>query len=299
MRHDRPSDTAKFVLNGVYWTSHHSRLRSEVPSGLAGDAVEMIRCLEWPERISGSWLQRRMLLWKAGLLQAISIPGIYLHQMLRKRFIESTVRNEVLSSVSQMVVFGAGFDTLSLRVAADHPGITVIEVDHPATQAVKIAAVKRFDLSTKRCVFVQSDIEEDGITGALAGCPDYDPDAATLFVAEGLTMYLSERRVRDLLRFVSGGSSDSRILFTYMEETPSGRWDFAEQRLLATKWLAFRNERFTWGSSPEVIPGLLADCGLQLMTHRTTEDLRSELLEEKNRGASLAHGENIVLAGCE
>ena len=112
-------------------------------------------------------------------------------------------------------------------------------------------------------------------------------------------MYLSEHRVRDLLRFVSRGSSESRIMFTYMEETSSGRWDFAEQRLLATKWLAFRNERFTWGSSPEVIPGLLADCGLQLMTHRTTEDLRSELLEEKNRGASLAHGENIVLAGCE
>ena len=296
MKHDRSSDTAKFVLNGIYWVSQHPRLGSEVPGGLSRYTGEMIRCVEWSGKPAGSWFERRMTLWKAGIMQAVSIPGIYLHQMLRKRFIESIARSEVLPSVSQLVVFGAGFDTLSLRVSASHPGLTVIEVDHPATQAAKVEAVERFNMSTGRCLFVESDLEKDGVTGGLERCPDYDPEAPTLFVAEGLTMYLSESRIRELLSYVAGGSPDSRLLFTYMEETPAGRWDFREQRSLATKWLAFRNERFTWGTTPDGLRDLIAECGLEVVAHRTPEDMRLEFLDAKNRDACLAHGENTVLA---
>ena len=296
MKHDRSSDTARFVLDGIYWVSQHPRLGTEVPGGLARCTAEMTRCVEWSGKPSGSWLDRRMTLWKAGFMQAISIPGIYLHQTLRKRFIESIARSEVLSSVTQLVVLGAGFDTLSLRVSASHPGLTVLEVDHPATQAAKIEALERFDMSTGRCIFVESDLENDGVAGGLARCREYDPEAATLFVAEGLTMYLSESRIRDLLNHVAGGSRDSRLLFTYMEERADGRWDFREQRFLATKWLAFRNERFTWGTSPEALRDLVAECGLDIVAHRTAEDMRLEFLDARNRNARLAHGENTVLA---
>ena len=108
-------------------------------------------------------------------------------------------------------------------------------------------------------------------------------------------MYLSESRVRELLETVAGGSPDSRLLFTYMEESATGRWDFREQRSLATKWLAFRNERFTWGSSPAALRELIAESGLTILAHRTAEDMRIELLDAKNRDARLAHGENTVL----
>ncbi|MBC02306.1 MAG: hypothetical protein CMJ34_03240 [Phycisphaerae bacterium] len=295
MKHDRSSDTARFVQNGIYWVSQHPRLGVEVPGGLSRYTAEMTRCLEWPDAPSGSRFGRSLILWKAALMQAVSIPGIYLHQMLRKRFIESIARSEVLPSVSQMVVFGAGYDTLSLRVSASHPGMTVIEVDHPATRARKIEALKGFNMATGRCTFLESDLEIDGIAGGLEGCPDFDPRVATLFVAEGLTMYLSESRVRELLGLVAEGSPESRLLFTYMEETPEGRWDFREQRLLAAKWLALRNERFTWGASPEALRGLVAECGLDVVAHRTPEDMRSEYLTERNRSATLAHGENTVL----
>ena len=295
MKHDRSSDTARFVLNGIHWVTRHPRLGREVPGGLARYTDEMIRCVEWSGRPSGSWFQRRKTRWKAGIMQAVSIPGIYLYQMLRKRFIESIARSHALPSVSQLVVFGAGFDTLSLRVSSSHPGMTVIEVDHPATQAAKVDALEEFNMSTGRCKFVESDLEKDGFGGGLERCPDYDPEAPTLFVAEGLTMYLSESRVRELLETVAGGSPDSRLLFTYMEESETGRWDFREQRSLATKWLAFRNERFTWGCRPEALRDLIAESGLAILAHRTAEDMRIEMLDAKNRDARLAHGENTVL----
>ena len=228
-------------------------------------------------------------------MQALSIPGIYLHQVLRKRFIESMARSEMLQSVNQLVIFGAGFDTLGLRLSASHPGLTVIEVDHPATQAVKIEAVRRFNMSTGRCIFVGSDLEGDGVAGALERCPEYDPETPTLFVAEGLTMYLSESRIRELLGHVSSASRNSRLLFTYMEERGPGCWDFQEQRRLATWWLGFRNERFTWGATPEGLRELVEEFGLEVLVHRTTAELADELLQDDNRGARLAHGENTVM----
>lgn len=296
MRHDRPSDTARFVLNGIHWVSQHPRLGSEVPRDLARYTDEMVRCVEWGGKAKVSWIDRRISRLKAGLMQAVSIPGIYLYQVMRKRYIESVARSHVLPNVSQLIVLGAGFDTLSLRIGSSRVGMTVIEVDHPASRAAKLEAIGRFNFSTGPCVFVDSDIDRDGIAESLARCPEYDPNAPTLFVAEGLTMYLQESRVRDLFEFVSGGSSESRILFTYMEEGPDGSWDFREQGALATRWLAFKNERFTWGAKRQAIAGILAQCGLDLVEERTAEDLRSDLLSPENRDVRIAHGENTVLA---
>ncbi len=296
MRHDRPSDTARFVLNGIHWVSQHPRLGSEVPRDLARYTDEMVRCVEWGGKAKVSWIDRRISRLKAGLMQAVSIPGIYLYQVMRKRYIESVARSHVLPNVSQLIVLGAGFDTLSLRIGSSRVGMTVIEVDHPASRAAKLEAIGRFNFSTGPCVFVDSDIDRDGIAESLARCPEYDPNAPTLFVAEGLTMYLQESRVRDLFEFVSGGSSESRILFTYMEEGPDGSWDFREQGALATRWLAFKNECFTWGAKRQAIAGILAQCGLDLVEERTAEDLRSDLLSPENRDVRIAHGENTVLA---
>ena len=295
MKRDRASDTARFVLDGIYWVSQHPRLGTEVPRDLARYTEEMVRCVEWRGKAKGSWIDRRVTRMKAGIMQSVSIPGIYLYQVLRKRYIESVARSLVLPNVSQLVVFGAGFDTLSLRMGSSHVGMTVIEVDHPASRAAKLEAIGRFNFSTGPCVFVESDIDRDGVADALDRCPQYDPDAPTLFVAEGLTMYLKESRVRGLFDFVAAGSPESRLLFTYMEEGPDGSWDFREQGAIATRWLARRNERFTWGATPNDLRHMLADCRLEVVEERTAEMLRSDLLSPSNREASLAHGENTVL----
>ena len=65
------------------------------------------------------------------------LPGILLHYALRKRFIEESARAFLERGGQQLVVLGAGFDTLAARIAEERPGVVCVEVDHPATQETK------------------------------------------------------------------------------------------------------------------------------------------------------------------
>jgi Leucine carboxyl methyltransferase len=62
--------------------------------------------------------------------------------LLRKCYIENQVRR-LLPSVKQVLVLGAGYDTLAHRLAREFPNLIFCEVDHPATSKVKLRALQR------------------------------------------------------------------------------------------------------------------------------------------------------------
>jgi methyltransferase (TIGR00027 family) len=47
------------------------------------------------------------------------------------------LRDAIANGVRQFVMLGAGFDTFAYRQPEWAKGLTIFEVDHPATQAVK------------------------------------------------------------------------------------------------------------------------------------------------------------------
>ena len=295
MNKHEASHTARFVSNGIYWLSQQSRFACEVPEDLGRYTETMTYRLELDRATLGKAVARRLLLLKSRLLQVASVPGIYLHQLLRKRYIESVARAALGSEVRQVVVIGAGFDTLSLRLSADIPGYSMIEIDHPATQRVKKEVLEDFGLPHGGVQLVPVDLSQERLVDTLSGLEAYDPGLPTLFIMEGVTMYLDESRVRELLDCIASQAPGSRFLFTYMEESAPGRYDFRNSRAPTRWWLALRNERFTWGVGRSELPEFLAQSGFRLLDHRTPEDLRCELLTESNRNAVLAQGENTAL----
>ena len=296
MKKHEASHTARFVSNGIYWVSQHGHLACEVPAELGAYTDAMTCRLELGQGTLRKAIARQLLLMKSALLQAASMPGIYLYQLLRKRYIESVARATLGNEVQQVVVIGAGFDTLSLRLSADMPGYSVIEIDHPATQRVKKEVLEDFSLSRSDVQFVPVDLSQESLADTLFETDGYDPRLPTLFIMEGVTMYLDESRVRDLLDCIASQAPGSKFLFTYMEESTPGCYDFQNSRAATRWWLALRNERFTWGVGRSQLSEFLAQSGFRLLEHRTPEDLRSELLTESNRDAVLAQGENTALA---
>ena len=298
MKHDRASRTARLVSNGIHWVLRNRRLGVDVPEELGRYTEEMTRRIELDGSRLGSGFARRWILLKAGVMQACSIPGLYLHQVLRKRYIESIVRRALEKGVTQVVVIGAGFDTLTLRLSPHFPGCRFIEIDHPATQKEKIPAVEAFSLPIGDCHFMSADLATETLASALARCDAHDPERATLFIAEGLTMYLSEQNIRTLLATVADQAPGSSIVFTYMDESSPGRFDFRNQLFTTSWWLALSGERFTWGIREDELPGFLEESGFHLREHRTPETLRAELMSEPNRGATVALGEHTAWASC-
>ena len=108
----------------------------------------------------------------------------------RTALVDDAVLSAVAAGVTQVVVIGAGYDDRALRFRT--PGVRFFEVDHPATQADKRRRVERLG-ATGDVSFVPVDLTSDDLGSALEAA-GHDATAATLFVGEGLMVYL-EREV--------------------------------------------------------------------------------------------------------
>jgi len=113
----------------------------------------------------------------------------------RTIFFDGQVVAAIAAGISQIVVLGAGYDDRALRFRTE--GVTFFEVDHPATQTDKRARLSAIGLPSG-LVLVPADFRHDDLRSVLARA-GHDPTAASLFISEGLLVYLDEQATIGLL----------------------------------------------------------------------------------------------------
>lgn len=118
--------------------------------------------------------------------------------------------------MTQLVIMGAGYDTRAHRIPEVKQKMRVFEIDHPDTQRVKIKKGDQlFNGGRDHVTYVPVDFEHQTIQVRLAEC-GYDSSQKTLFIWEGVTMYISPDAVDETLSFVVGQSAKgSGIIFNY------------------------------------------------------------------------------------
>ena len=136
----------------------------------------------------------------------------------RTRFAEDSLEKAIAEGVQQVVLLGAGLDTFALRRADLLGKIRVIEVDHPATQAIKRQrlAARNFSLPPS-LYFVPVDFSQEDLPHALSrSC--YDAEIATFFSWLGVTYYLERDHLFKVLRSLSEAAAPHSLLaFDYMD----------------------------------------------------------------------------------
>ncbi|MEV6768723.1 SAM-dependent methyltransferase [Nocardia sp. NPDC051030] len=137
-------------------------------------------------------------------------PGIWNAIACRKRYMDEVVAAAIRDGIDQIVVLGAGLDTRALRLAAP-AGVRTFEVDLPVSIARKRARVSLPDEVSP----VPMDFETMDLKTVLSQ-HGFRPDAATLFIWEGVTQYLEEKAVRSTLATLADSASGSRLAFTYV-----------------------------------------------------------------------------------
>ncbi|MGE3799783.1 MAG: class I SAM-dependent methyltransferase [Candidatus Kapaibacterium sp.] len=254
MRERSPSATAQVVARGVLLTAMNPAFKHLLPESVAPITATLLReCSRkgaLSTRLMSNTLYRRLLY----IAERCTIPGIALHYVLRKRSIEDALRIGIASGATQVVVIGAGFDTLALRLGNEFPHVRFIEIDHPATQEVKRKAVKGNSsiLTPPNFHFLSVDLTKRSLDIALNNCPDFQPTAQTIFIAEGLTMYLTSDEVALLFKTLrANGSNGSRIIFTFMERDANGKVNFPSATSFVNLWLKLKGEPFQWGIKRE------------------------------------------------
>src|SRR5215470_6249166 len=159
-------------------------------------------------------------------------PASRMHDYLavRTAFFDRTVAGALGRGVRQVVVGAAGYDGRAFRYAK--PGVRWFEVDHPATQRDKLRRLDRLGIAASHVGFVAADFTRDPVADRLRAA-GLDPDAPTLFLLEGVAVYLDRAVLEDVLgQFRQVAGPGSRLAISVSLSRP--RDDGARVRFQAT-----------------------------------------------------------------
>jgi methyltransferase (TIGR00027 family) len=260
MRRDKPSATARKVALNVVSLGAKPGMEEVLPAGIVDATARLLVAAG----VVGEGAVRF-----AGTRAAVAIyeafdwmmPGQFEAFAHRKAFCERQVREGIAAGATQILVLGAGYDTLGWRLAPEFPEVGFFEIDHPATARLKVKGIDNLGPRENLHV-IQADLGERRLEDVLAASEPWDSTAQSVVVAEGLTQYLTPSAVQDL--FVQCGAVvgvGSRIAFTYVgtgdDDRPDvGRWTGLILRLLKTS-----GEPWLWSIRPAELSAFLAKAG--------------------------------------
>ncbi len=225
-------------------------------------------------------------------IERIALPGVIAHYLTRKLAIEEEVRNALVAGVSRVVVIGAGFDTLVWRLHREFPEVQWIEVDHPATQAIKVRSLGQ----APNLHYLSHDLVTSlPLARRLEQTQGHGLPTVTLI--EGVTMYLEAEKVVELLEDCAGlAGTRGRVILTFMEMDEHGSFDFRGQNRWVRWWLKLRSEPFLWGISQGDLKPFLHRCGLESVRLIRHTHLREEFLTPRGlEDIPLAEGECVCV----
>lgn len=167
---------------------------------------------------------------------------------VRTAWLDQEVRRGIAAGIRQVVVLGAGLDTRAARLAA--PGVRFFEVDHPASQADKLARLRLVaGYPVDAATYVECDFEHHDFLERLQG-KGFDAGEPAVVTWEGVTMYLNETAVRHTLgRIAFGCEPHSVLLFDHLMKKIVDASRQHEREEVTRAYVEDLGERFVFGTN--------------------------------------------------
>jgi len=196
------SQTGIEVLNGR-WTMHVFDIRKDLAAAqLAGVmpntstfGLWLVLLPLWVKyRMSGTYFGYPRVPEEGteGIADIVVARTIYFDRIIER----------VLGDMEQFVLLGAGYDTRAYG-PSKRPGLVFFELDQSATQQLKIQNLQKAGIDASHVTFVDVDFSQDSAFEKLRE-GGYDPSKKTLFLWEGVTLYLNEVDVRKTIQDIRG-----------------------------------------------------------------------------------------------
>jgi methyltransferase (TIGR00027 family) len=241
------------------------------------------------------------------------MPGVPQYMWCRTRVIDSELHRLIISAdppIQQLVILGAGYDTRCIRFFAGlhHHKIARFEIDRAEMQAekrerleeivreaelvqsgqphlseaVKAISFQSFDLSQPKKELLTTLVHTS-----------FRTNHVTLFIWEGVVMYLTKKDVEETLEFMHNAAAPgSRLLcdFTQKQEDP------IQEHI--ERSLAKKGEPIQFLTDPSEFSDLLSRKGWGVERMFTPDVLRKEYAteDEFEQGGKEWAGANVVLA---
>jgi methyltransferase (TIGR00027 family) len=224
-------------------------------------------------------------------------PGVMGFLAARDRYIDDILQGFLEDGLQQLVILGAGFDSRAYRFDRLKDRVKVFEVDHPATQADKLARVQAiFGEIQKHVTYVPVDFNTQTLEQRLPES-GYDANLKTLFIWQGVTMYLTAEGVDETLRFVVQHSAPgSAIVFDYIYRLVLDGVQKHGEVSNMRRYRFMTGEGLTFGIEEGTVESFLKERGFRQVRDMDANGLRQAYFTGKNTGRKIASGYEIVVA---
>ncbi|MBK6940361.1 MAG: class I SAM-dependent methyltransferase [Planctomycetes bacterium] len=193
------------------------------------------------------------------------------------------MRAALADGAEQLVVIGGGLDTLALRIAEDEPSRHVFELDHPDSQAAKRRGLDALPPRPANFHLEGVDLAQHALPDVLARIQAFEAAKPTVFVAEGLLMYLDHDDVKRLLDGIANTApAHSRIVFTFLSADELGRPVIGHAAARTRFLLKLYGEPLRSGIHPERLGEYLRERGFALREHWDERRLLARYLPERD-----------------
>ena len=184
--------------------------------------------------------------------------GLWGNLLCRKAYARAEVRRAVADGIDQLVVLGAGMDTLASLVASP-ANVPAWELDLPINiEAKRAGYVRALGGVPDNIRLVPADFETEDVGQVLARA-GFRLDLPALFVMEAVSQYITDAAMRGLLGFLAGSATGSRLSFTYVQKDfVDGTRDMGAASL-RRRFVEKQPPLWTYALDPSDVGTLLAD----------------------------------------
>jgi methyltransferase (TIGR00027 family) len=204
-----------------------------------------------------------------------ALQGAVTFVLARHRAIDDLI----LTTPSDQIVFlGAGYDTRPARLCERLCQSLVFEVDHPDTarRKSKLASKVYADAALAPTMPVAIDFAAESVENRLCEA-GLNRDASTIWIWEGVSMYLPEQAVRDTLGLFARMSGHGSLAVCDVLSDPRRAGLLADAQAqvlgLAMDWIY--SEPFLWHCPQDRITGFFASCGIAVLEDLGQDELIS------------------------
>ena len=211
--------------------------------------------------------------------------GIYEYVIARTRYIDAVFTRALDHRFAQILIFGAGFDTRALRFQDKARQTRIFELDAPSTQEAKIAQYKKRRLEIPpHLVFVAIDFDRELLSHKLDAA-GFQKDRKSLFILEGLLMYLDPESVRRTFQTIGEyAGAGSLVVFDYVQASVLRRENtlYGESGIVESVLKA--GEQWRFGIEPLEIGQFAAAYGLEVTDHKCVQELEAAYFHDADGG---------------
>jgi len=214
-------------------------------------------------------------------MNKIAPKGIYEYVIARTKYIDEVFRSAIDKNFDQILIFGAGFDSRGIRL--NNSKTKIFELDAPPTQMAKINQYHNRKIEIpKNLIFIPIDFEKETLAQKLS-VSGFKKYKRSLFVLEGLLMYLQGESVHETFKVISEyAGKGSIVVFDYIHSSvlQGDSQSYGQKEII--KMVSDSDEKWNFGLEKDKINEFLDKYGLTLCENNDSEDLENKYFKNED-----------------